>query len=206
MSRPGGDVPFRILLAGVGGQGVLTGARILGEAARRAGVPVRLSQVHGLSQRGGSVEAGVALGPGLDARIGRSEADLLLGFEPLEALRALPKLRASARALVEREAVPLNPAVSGAAPSVERALAALAEAVAELRAVELAARVRAAGAPKALNVCLFGFAAGLAWLPVETGALRAVLAEAGPPAYRTVNLEVFELGRRAAAPGREAVG
>ena len=78
-----------VVLAGVGGQGVLSVAAILAEAARREGLRVKQGEIHGMSQRGGAVFAGVRLSDGaIDSDlIPRGSADLLLGLEPLEALR-----------------------------------------------------------------------------------------------------------------------
>ena len=79
----------RLLFTGVGGQGVLLASRLLGEAAMTEGMPVRVSEVHGMAQRGGVVESTVMLG-GLESPIiSDNEADVLVSLEPLEALRAL---------------------------------------------------------------------------------------------------------------------
>ena len=78
-----------VLVVGVGGQGTLTAARVLGEAAMAEGLPVRLGQLHGMSQRGGSVESTVLIGPGRSAFLPRRGADVILGLEPLELLREI---------------------------------------------------------------------------------------------------------------------
>ncbi|MFH1130352.1 MAG: 2-oxoacid:acceptor oxidoreductase family protein, partial [Pseudomonadota bacterium] len=83
---------IKVLIVGVGGQGVLTAAKMLGDAALHAGFGVTVGQLHGMSQRGGSVEAGVLIGEGESSFIEEGAADIVLGFEPLEVLRALPKM------------------------------------------------------------------------------------------------------------------
>lgn len=110
----------RILVAGVGGQGVLMVAAVLGDAALAAGVPVVLGQTHGMAQRGGSVRVPVILGSARSAFFSAGEADILLGLDPLEAARAAPWLRPGGLALVSVRGVPLR-----GAPSTEALLAAI---------------------------------------------------------------------------------
>ena len=83
---------LRILIVGVGGQGVLSAARHIGQAALDHGLEARIGQIHGLSQRGGSVESTVVLGPGSTGFVSMGQADVLLALEPLEALRALARV------------------------------------------------------------------------------------------------------------------
>ena len=88
MSRPAACAPvapcLRVLCCGVGGQGVLSAARWLGDAAMLDDHEVRVGQLHGMSQRGGSVQATVLIGPGHSSVIGPGEADVLVALEPLE--------------------------------------------------------------------------------------------------------------------------
>ncbi len=81
---------FNVVLAGVGGQGILLAAEILGAAAVRDGLNVRVSEIHGMAQRGGAVISNVRIGSKvLAATIMEGQADVLLGFEPIETLRNL---------------------------------------------------------------------------------------------------------------------
>ena len=79
----------RIVVVGVGGQGIIRAARILADAAIRSDLPVVMNEVHGMSQRGGIVETSLVLGPSASAMVGRGGADILIAFEPLEAIRAM---------------------------------------------------------------------------------------------------------------------
>ena len=83
----------RIYLTGVGGQGTLTATTLLSRTALDQGIEVVSGEIHGMAQRGGVVESTVLLGGFASPRIGFGEADILLGFEPLETLRALPYLK-----------------------------------------------------------------------------------------------------------------
>ena len=75
----------------VGGQGNLLASRVIGEAALLSDVPVRMSEIHGMAQRGGVVESAIVFGDGKSTIISDGEADILVGFEPAETLRALNK-------------------------------------------------------------------------------------------------------------------
>ena len=79
----------RLIVVAVGGQGNLLTSRVLGEAALLAGVPVRMSEIHGMAQRGGVVESAMVFGKAVSPVISDGEADVLVGFEPVETLRAL---------------------------------------------------------------------------------------------------------------------
>lgn len=83
----------RIFFTGVGGQGTLTATILLAQAAMAKGLPVVAGEVHGMAQRGGVVESTLLIGGFSSPRIAHGEADILLGFEPLETLRALPFLK-----------------------------------------------------------------------------------------------------------------
>ena len=105
-----------IMIVGVGGQGTLLASRILGSALIGEGYDVKLSEVHGMSQRGGSVVTYVKFGEKVYSPIiGKGEADIILAFELLEAYRALPYLRAGGKILVNAQQINPMPVVTGAA-------------------------------------------------------------------------------------------
>ena len=89
-----------VVVVGVGGQGSVFVARVLGEAALRAGLGVVSSELHGMAQRGGVVGSTVILGDAHGPIVEPGEADLLVAFEPLEAVRALPSMRRGSMAVV----------------------------------------------------------------------------------------------------------
>ncbi len=98
---------LRILLTGVGGQGTLTATNLLAQIAIDKDIPVTSGEIHGMAQRGGIVESTLLLGGYLSPKLSHGEADILLGFEPLETLRALPYLKPQSLILSNSE--PLIP-------------------------------------------------------------------------------------------------
>ncbi|HMB30684.1 MAG TPA: indolepyruvate oxidoreductase subunit beta [Desulfohalobiaceae bacterium] len=98
---------LRIFLAGVGGQGTLTATNLLAQIALDKDIPVTSGEIHGMAQRGGIVESTLLLGGYLSPKISYGEADILLGFEPMETLRALPYLKPQSLILSNNE--PLIP-------------------------------------------------------------------------------------------------
>ena len=84
----------RLIIVAVGGQGNLLASRVLGEAALIAGVPVRMSEIHGMAQRGGVVESAIVFGSAKSTIISDGEADVLVGFEPSETLRSVSPILA----------------------------------------------------------------------------------------------------------------
>ncbi len=163
-----------MLIVGVGGQGVLTAGRALGEAALAAGLDVRVGQLHGMSQRGGSVASTVVIGAGRGAFIPEGGADVLLALEPLEALRARPRVGPSTIALVSRRPITPTPmTLQGVAyPDVDGVLAEIRAAVGRL--VVLDGPV--GGDLRGLNVWMLGALASLGVLPLPVNQLRAACA------------------------------
>ena len=186
-----------VLVVGVGGQGAITAARIVGEAATSAGLSVRVGQLHGMSQRGGSVESTVVIGPGQSAFLPLRGADLVLALEPLELLRARPKMHERSRVLASRgRIVPTPMALSGADyPAVDDLFAQLRPLVDQLVVVDGPAIAGSAGA---LNAAMLGVLGALDWLPFDGGALLDQLERRSPAKH-------LESNRRAYAAGREAM-
>ena len=196
-ARPPSGAPARcrVLIVGVGGQGVLTAAGILGEAALLAGVDVSVGQLHGMSQRGGSVQATVVLGGG-GSFIEAGEADVVLGFEPLEALRARPAMSSRTLAIVSLErVVPATLAQEGREyPDLARVLADLRAAAGEVVPVDVPALVERLGR-RSLNVALLGVLASRATLPFGGDAIWRAIETRSPPRHLEANRRAFELGR-----------
>ncbi|MCB9897927.1 MAG: indolepyruvate oxidoreductase subunit beta [Planctomycetes bacterium] len=186
-----------IVLAGVGGQGVLSVAAVLAEAARREGFCVQQTELHGMSQRGGAVQAflRIADAPVHSDFVSHGTADLVLALEPLEALRQVAYLKPGGLLLTAADPVENIPDH----PGREQVLAWIAT-LPRTAVVEAAELAREAGAPRALNTVMVGAASGV--LPLRVEILRACLCEAfAAKGERVVqqNLAAFEAGRRAAA-------
>ena len=173
---------FSALLVGVGGQGVLTVAQILGAAAHAAGLPVVVGQLHGMSQRGGTVQCTVLIGDHESSFLS-GDPDVVMAFEALEALRALDRVGPETRVLVNlSRIVPFELVRDGKEyPAADSILAELRGAAAEVHAIDGSALVRGIGEPRSLNVLLLGAAAGLALFPIpERALLDAALARCAP--------------------------
>ena len=187
-----------VLLAGVGGQGVLLASEILAEAAAIAGFDVKKSEVHGMAQRGGSVVSHLRFGPVVHSPlIPRGGADYLVSFERLETLRYLDSLHAGSVVLVnDVEILPLPVSVGKATypTDIEERLRG-----AGVRAHLVDGRgiATAAGNPKALNAAVLGALSALMGFEpaVWEGALRRQI----PARLHEVNLRAFALGREALA-------
>ncbi|MBW2527955.1 MAG: indolepyruvate oxidoreductase subunit beta [Deltaproteobacteria bacterium] len=199
MSAPSSAEPLRILVVGVGGQGVLTIARFLGEAALSVELDVRLGQLHGMSQRGGSVEATVLLGPGSSSFIGPGEADVVLGLEPLEALRARPRMSRATRVVVNLgRVVPYPLAMQGRPyPPLEGVLAEIRDVCGRLVEIDGPEVCADVGSARALNVVMLGALAGLSVLPFDADALRQAIADRSPARLAATNRKAFDLGLEA---------
>ncbi|MFP4085089.1 MAG: indolepyruvate oxidoreductase subunit beta, partial [Desulfonatronovibrio sp.] len=98
--------PLRVLFTGVGGQGTLTATKLLAETALEHGIEVSAGEIHGMAQRGGIVHSFVLLGGYLSPKISQGEADVILGFEPMETMRALSFLHPAGLVLSSENPVP----------------------------------------------------------------------------------------------------
>lgn len=181
-----------IMIVGVGGQGTLLASRILGGTVIRMGYDVKVSEVHGMSQRGGSVVTYVKYGEKVHSPIiGNGEADIVLAFELLEAMRALPALKTDGRLIVNDQRINPMPVITGAADYPENILDKLSAKV-STTAVDALALAMQAGSIKAVNVVLIGVMARSTDIPYE--AWVETIRETVPPKFLDINLKAFELG------------
>ncbi|MGI5816568.1 MAG: indolepyruvate oxidoreductase subunit beta [Armatimonadota bacterium] len=189
-----------VLLTGVGGQGIITASTILSQACRLAGWEVKKSEVHGMSQRGGSVNSYVRFSPDepiASPLIPEGRADVLMAFEPLEGLRQIRQAAEDAVVMVEeRRIVPVTvnlPGFSYPEDVLER-LRASGRDVRSLRATAAAAEL---GEPRAANTVMLGALSTLLELPDD--AWRAAMELVLKPNALEVNVRAFEAGRELAA-------
>jgi indolepyruvate ferredoxin oxidoreductase beta subunit len=189
-------VKHDLVLAGVGGQGVLSVAAILAEAARRHGLVVRQGEVHGMSQRGGAVQASLRLAdaPIEGDLVPRGGADMVLGVEPVEALRYLDYLAPGGRLVTAADPYENVPDY----PPVEAVLAAV-RAVPGAVLVEAGELARRAGSGRTANVVMVGAAS--AFLPIPAEVIEGCIVEG----FAAKGERVVEANRRAFALGRAAV-
>jgi indolepyruvate ferredoxin oxidoreductase beta subunit len=189
---------FNIVIAGVGGQGTLLAAEIIGAAAVKDGVNVRVSEIHGMAQRGGAVVSNVRMGNAVLApTVLEGQADVLLGFEPLETVRSLKS--ASERTLVIMNSDRIPPTELAADnmkyPSVEEVLAKIHLFTEDVIVVEATELARKAGSRLAQNSVMLGALAAVEESPVKPESLVEALRELVPKKQVEVNVKAFELGR-----------
>lgn len=182
-----------VIIVGVGGQGTLLASRILGYAVMKQGYDVKVSEVHGMSQRGGSVITYVRFGDKVYSPvIDTGEADMILAFEQLETARYLPFLKAGGDVVTNTQRIDPMPVITGAAVYPEGLLEAVKEKNVQLKAVDALALAKEAGSVKAVNVVLIGAMAK------RTGISREIWLDAlenyVPKKFIEMNKRAFELG------------
>lgn len=191
----------KIVIMAVGGQGNLLISKILGEAALKADIPVQISEVHGMAQRGGVVETDVLLGNIKSATVSDGEADILLSFEPLETVRAMHKCNKDS--LVITNTAPVLPftVTIGAAtyPDMDEQIALLKQKVRELVPIDAAVLAEKAGAAVALNMVMLGVLAQRGQLPLTDEILIETIDTKVKEAFRQINRRAFDLGYETAA-------
>lgn len=181
-----------IMIVGVGGQGTLLTSRILGKLAINAGYDVKLSEVHGMAQRGGSVVTFVRYGDKVNEPIvEEGQADVLIAFERLEALRYLHFLKKDGVVIVNDWRIDPITVVTGGAAYPEDVIETLKE---KRRAivVEATAESKKLGAPKAFNIIVLGAAAR--HMGFEKEDWLRVIETTVPPKTIEVNKQAFEIG------------
>ena len=182
-----------VLIVGVGGQGTLLASRLLGNAMLRAGYDVKVSEVHGMSQRGGSVVTYVRYGKEVASPIiEEGGADYILAFEQLEAARFLPWLKPDGTMIVNIQCIDPMPVITGAAQYPADLLAQMREKGVEVVSADALSLAEEAGSVKAVNVVLIGVMAKRMSLSKEEWmeTIRATV----PPKFVDMNLKAFELG------------
>ena len=183
---------MNIMIVGVGGQGTLLASRILGKVAIKEGYDVKVSEVHGMSQRGGSVVTYVKFGEKVYSPIiDRGEADLVLAFELLEAYRALPYVKKGGKILVNNQKMNPMPVITGAMEYPEDIESKLREKT-NLEVIDALPLAEAAGTIKAVNVVLIGFLAKS--MDVKKEVWIDVIKETVPQKFLDMNLKAFEMG------------
>lgn len=181
-----------IMIVGVGGQGTLLASRILGNTVINEGFDVKVSEVHGMSQRGGSVVTYVKYGDKVYSPIvDRGEADVILAFELLEAYRALPYLKKGGKLIVNNQQIDPMPVITGTAKYPEN-IAQKLSAVCDTTVVEALELAKEAGNIKAVNVVLIGVMAKTTDIPYEKWV--ETIKSTVPEKFLEVNLRAFELG------------
>ena len=191
----------RLIIVAVGGQGNLLASKVLGEAALLADIPVRMSEIHGMAQRGGVVESAVVFGDADSTIISDGEADVLLGFEPSETLRALNKCNADT--VVITNTAPLPPFTvalgKGIYPDIQALQELIRNKTARLIAFDAQALAKQAGNIMSLNMVLLGSLIQTGIMPVSADNVKEAIRTSTKKAFVDINIKDFELGFEAAA-------
>lgn len=183
-----------ILLVGVGGQGTILASKVLSEGLLRAGYDVKMSEIHGMSQRGGSVTTHVRFGEKVHSPIiGEGQADILVSFEKVEAVRWLKYLKPGGMLVVnDYEIHPLS-VLTGAAVYPEDILSQLKKEVPNFLVVDAGRIAAELGNVKAQNIVLLG--ALVKGLKLDDMDWTAVLREVIPPKLFELNVKAFSAGQ-----------
>ncbi|MCL2504598.1 MAG: indolepyruvate oxidoreductase subunit beta [Coriobacteriia bacterium] len=190
--------PTTIMLCGVGGQGTILAADLLAKAAAASGYEVKLSEIHGMAQRGGSVDTVVRFGEAVYSPMTDiGMVDHLVGFEVIETLRRIQFVRPGGRLLVNRRLIPPLPVLTGDTLCPQGVEEALAQEGAEF--IDADALARESGSAKSANVVLIG-ALSLG-LPFDKEVWHEVIAARVPQKTVDANIKAFGLGRQACTKG-----
>lgn len=190
----------RLVIVAVGGQGNLLASSVLGEAALLCGIPLNMSEIHGMAQRGGVVESALVFGDAKSTIISDGEADILVGFEPSETLRALNKCNANT--VVITNLAPLMPYTvnigQGVYPDLKELQELIRNKTAGLIAFNAAALAEEAGNSLSVNMVLLGALIQTGVLPLSVDEVKEAMKTKTKKAFLDSNLKAFDLGFSAA--------
>ncbi len=183
-----------IMIVGVGGQGSLLASKLLGRLLMNEGYDVKVSEVHGMSQRGGSVVTYVRFGDKVYSPIiDKGETDFIISFEKLEAARYAAYLKRGGRIIVNSQEIEPMPVITGAAEYPHDALDNLSAAGLDIDSIDALAPAIEAGSPKAVNIVLMGRLSKS--LPIDEEKWIEALKQTVAPKFVEMNIKAFKLGR-----------
>ncbi len=187
---------INLLFTGVGGQGVLLASDILSEAAHIANYDVKKSDIHGMSQRGGSVISQVRFGEKVYSPIVKgSEVDFLIGFEILETLRCLNMLSKDAKIIVNNQKIrPISINFNEKVKYPENGFELIKKGVKDAELIEGIMLAERAGDSKTVNLVLLGRLSN--YLPFEQNLWEGVIKRSVPPSTVERNIHAFRIGKR----------
>ena len=183
-----------VMIVGVGGQGSLLASRVLGRLLIDAGYDVKVSEVHGMSQRGGSVVTYVRYGDKVYSPIvDRGEADFIVSFELLEAARNLPYLKEGGQIVTNIQRIDPMPVITGAAEYPDDLVDKMVKKGAKVDAVDCLSLAKEAGSPKAVNMVLMGRLSH--YFGESDEAWMRALEATVPEKFIEMNKKAFSLGK-----------
>ena len=186
---------LNILIVGVGGQGTLLASRVIGSAAAASGFDVKVSEVHGMSQRGGSVVTYVRFGEKVASPlIDRGDADIVLSFEALEALRFLEYLKPDGTIIANEQQIDPMPVVTGAERYPDGIIGLLKKSNTKSFTLDAAKIASDCGDIRAVNIVLIGVMAGLSLSSITADTWREAVKNCVPQKALEINLKAFDEG------------
>jgi indolepyruvate ferredoxin oxidoreductase beta subunit len=197
---------FNIVLAGVGGQGTLLASEALGMAAVKDALNVRVSEIHGMAQRGGAVVTTVRIGDNVLApTVLEGQADVLLGFEPFETVRNLKYASGKTLVIMNTEKIPPTElaAKNVKYPGLDQIVQKVHLFTEKVVLIDAAQLAKKAGSSLTQNVVLLGALAGTGMLPVKKQSLIEAVRELVPTKHVEINLKAFELGYESVKEGHK---
>ncbi len=191
----------RVIIVAVGGQGNLLASRVLGEAALLAKIPIKMSEIHGMAQRGGVVESALIFGDAKSTIISNGEADVLMGFEPSETLRAINKCNSGT--IVITNLSPLMPFTVNIGKGIYPDLGELQDLIRKkaggLIAFNATTLAKKAGNVMAVNMVLLGALLQTEKVPLTPQNIKEAIQTKTKKTFVETNLKAFDLGFSAAA-------
>lgn len=186
-----------IMIVGVGGQGTLLASKMLGYVLLQRGYDVKVSEVHGMSQRGGSVVTYVRYGKKVYSPvIDKGEADVIISFEKLEAARWLEFLKKDGTIITNTQEVEPMPVITGAAAYPENLIEKMQAAGAKVDAKDFLSIAQEVGSAKAVNIALMGRLS--TYFPeISDEQWQDAIEKIVPPKFLDLNRKAFEAGRNA---------
>lgn len=190
----------RLIIVAVGGQGNLLASRVIGEAALLSGIDVRMSEIHGMAQRGGVVESSIVFGDAQSSVISDGEADVLLGFEPSETLRALNKCNLNTVVITNLAKLPSFTVTTGKSvyPDLDMLQEWIRNKTAKLIAFDAASMAIKAGNVLSVNMVLLGALIQTHIVPLSAENVKEAIIKRTRKAFVEFNLKAFDLGFSAA--------
>lgn len=187
---------YKIQLIGVGGQGTIKASTIIGEAAMKKGLNVVMSEVHGMAQRGGTVVTEFKIGEAHSPLIEEGAADLMIAFEPAEALRVLNKINQESFVIVNSSPiVPFTVSLGiSEYPELTSVFEELQVKIKNLLIINAEKIAKEAGSIISENMVLLGAAVATPNFPIEKDLIIRSMKENLPPKSIETNLKAFEMG------------
>ncbi len=182
-----------IMIVGVGGQGQLLASRVIGDASLKSNFDVKVSEVHGMSQRGGSVVTYVKMGSKIySPLIEKNEVDIIIAFEQLEAMRWIGYLRENGRMIINTQKIDPMPVITGIAKYPDNIINQIKSIYGNSTAIDALSIAKECGNIKSVNMVLLGVMAKLT--DIDEDVWITSIRDIVPKKFIDVNIKAFEAG------------